>query len=167
MWHCRAVLWNTWKTTSTALSARWFQFTICCCSYLPLQVMIHQSHPLDYIAFDRTMQDIVYKLVFGIFLPNMNSLISCFLWSGALTGKGRIQTGKRFLCRKRDAVSQGSSTLCYIKALISVLICSKLTPNYFCSGSWRGAGRGGHEARRGGDCSGAWIHPRLPQVFLL
>jgi len=26
-------------------------------------VMIHQSHPLDYIAFDRTMQDIVYKLV--------------------------------------------------------------------------------------------------------
>ena len=25
--------------------------------------MIHQSHPLDYIAFDRTMQDIVYKLV--------------------------------------------------------------------------------------------------------
>jgi len=27
------------------------------------EVMIHQSHPLDYIAFDRTMQDIVYKLV--------------------------------------------------------------------------------------------------------
>ena len=24
--------------------------------------MIHQSHPLDYIAFDRTMQDIVYKV---------------------------------------------------------------------------------------------------------
>ena len=44
-----------------------------------MQVMIHQSHPLDYIAFDRTMQDIVYKLVFGIFLPNMNSLIICFL----------------------------------------------------------------------------------------
>jgi len=29
-------------------------------------VMIHQSHPLDYIAFDRTMQDIVYKLVPGL-----------------------------------------------------------------------------------------------------
>merc|ERR1719422_1589518 len=28
--------------------------------------MIHQSHPLDYIAFDRTMQDIVYKLVPGL-----------------------------------------------------------------------------------------------------
>ena len=28
--------------------------------------MIHQSHPLDYIAFDRTMQDIVYKLVLRI-----------------------------------------------------------------------------------------------------
>jgi len=25
--------------------------------------MIHQSHPLQYISFDRTMQDIVYKLV--------------------------------------------------------------------------------------------------------
>ncbi|CAB4056477.1 PCGF3 [Lepeophtheirus salmonis] len=24
---------------------------------------IHQSHPLDYIAFDRTMQDLVYKIV--------------------------------------------------------------------------------------------------------
>lgn len=27
------------------------------------ETMIHQSHPLQYIAFDRTMQDIVYKLV--------------------------------------------------------------------------------------------------------
>ena len=26
-------------------------------------IMIHQSHPLQYISFDRTMQDIVYKLV--------------------------------------------------------------------------------------------------------
>ena len=25
--------------------------------------MIHQSHPLDYIAYDRTMQDIVYKVI--------------------------------------------------------------------------------------------------------
>lgn len=25
--------------------------------------LIHQSHPLDYIAFDRTMQDLVYKIV--------------------------------------------------------------------------------------------------------
>jgi hypothetical protein len=31
-------------------------------------VTIHQSHPLDYIAFDRTMQDIVYKLV-----PNLET----------------------------------------------------------------------------------------------
>ncbi len=28
--------------------------------------MIHQSHPLDYIAFDRTMQDLVYKIVPGL-----------------------------------------------------------------------------------------------------
>lgn len=27
------------------------------------QIVIHQSHPLQYISFDRTMQDIVYKLV--------------------------------------------------------------------------------------------------------
>lgn len=26
-------------------------------------IVIHQSHPLNYIAFDRTMQDIVCKLV--------------------------------------------------------------------------------------------------------
>jgi hypothetical protein len=32
------------------------------------EVTIHQSHPLDYIAFDRTMQDIVYKLV-----PNLET----------------------------------------------------------------------------------------------
>ena len=33
-----------------------------CVPHLAVQVMIHQSHPLDYIAFDRTMQDIVYKV---------------------------------------------------------------------------------------------------------
>ena len=36
-------------------------------------VMIHQSHPLDYIAFDRTMQDIVYKVklvVVGVMLTD-------------------------------------------------------------------------------------------------
>ncbi|XP_076042139.1 polycomb group RING finger protein 3-like [Oratosquilla oratoria] len=27
------------------------------------EIVIHQSHPLNYISFDRTMQDIVYKLV--------------------------------------------------------------------------------------------------------
>lgn len=30
------------------------------------QIVIHQSHPLNYITFDRTMQDIVYKLVPGL-----------------------------------------------------------------------------------------------------
>ncbi|XP_071947905.1 polycomb group RING finger protein 3-like isoform X2 [Antedon mediterranea] len=29
-------------------------------------IVIHQSHPLNYIGFDRTMQDIVYKLVPGL-----------------------------------------------------------------------------------------------------
>jgi len=27
------------------------------------QIVIHQSHPLNYISYDRTMQDIIYKLV--------------------------------------------------------------------------------------------------------
>uniref|UniRef100_A0A8D8YQX6 Polycomb group RING finger protein 3 n=1 Tax=Cacopsylla melanoneura TaxID=428564 RepID=A0A8D8YQX6_9HEMI len=31
-------------------------------------IIIHQSHPLQYISFDRTMQDLVYKLV-----PNLQS----------------------------------------------------------------------------------------------
>eukprot|EP00095_Tigriopus_kingsejongensis_P009265 snap_masked-scaffold361_size196684-processed-gene-0.0 protein:Tk09265 transcript:snap_masked-scaffold361_size196684-processed-gene-0.0-mRNA-1 annotation:"polycomb group ring finger protein 3" len=30
------------------------------------EALIHQSHPLDYIAFDRTMQDLVYKIVPGL-----------------------------------------------------------------------------------------------------
>lgn len=29
-------------------------------------IVIHQSHPLQYISYDRTMQDIVYKLVPGL-----------------------------------------------------------------------------------------------------
>lgn len=37
--------------------------------------MIHQSHPLQYISFDRTMQDIVYKLV-----PDLqDSMFDCIL----------------------------------------------------------------------------------------
>ena len=28
--------------------------------------LIHQSHPLDYVAFDRTLQDLVYKIVPGL-----------------------------------------------------------------------------------------------------
>lgn len=34
--------------------------------------VIHQSHPLQYISFDRTMQDIVYKLV-----PNLQGSMYC------------------------------------------------------------------------------------------
>ena len=29
--------------------------------------IIHQSHPLDYISYDRTLQDLVYKIVPGKF----------------------------------------------------------------------------------------------------
>lgn len=27
------------------------------------KIIIHQSHPLQYISYDRTLQDVVYKLV--------------------------------------------------------------------------------------------------------
>lgn len=37
--------------------------------------VIHQSHPLQYISFDRTMQDIVYKLVPDL----LESELFCFL----------------------------------------------------------------------------------------
>jgi len=36
------------------------------------QIVIHQSHPLQYISFDRTMQDIVFKLVPGLQLGIYN-----------------------------------------------------------------------------------------------
>lgn len=35
--------------------------------------VIHQSHPLNYISFDRTMQDIVYKLVPSLERPKDNN----------------------------------------------------------------------------------------------
>lgn len=38
--------------------------------------VIHQSHPLQYISFDRTMQDIVYKLVPNLQEGMLLSLIS-------------------------------------------------------------------------------------------
>lgn len=37
------------------------------------ELVIHQSHPLQYISHDRTMQDIVYKLV-----PNLQESKCCF-----------------------------------------------------------------------------------------
>ena len=33
--------------------------------------IIHQSHPLDYISYDRTLQDLVYKIVPGNFEKNL------------------------------------------------------------------------------------------------
>lgn len=43
------------------------------------QIVIHQSHPLQYISFDRTMQDIVYKLVPD--LQESKSFISVSIFS--------------------------------------------------------------------------------------
>lgn len=41
-------------------------------------IVIHQSHPLQYISFDRTMQDIVYKLVPGFQESELLSIIVLF-----------------------------------------------------------------------------------------
>ena len=38
-------------------------------------IVIHQSHPLNYISFDRTMQDIVFKLV-----PNLQPGMFIATW---------------------------------------------------------------------------------------
>ena len=59
-------------------------------------VMIHQSHPLDYIAFDRTMQDIVYKVKY-IFLECSNSTVRVRMtsFSTARSRFGRVRVQKR------------------------------------------------------------------------
>jgi len=36
------------------------------------KIVIHQSHPLNYISFDRTMQDIVYKLVPNLYQKELD-----------------------------------------------------------------------------------------------
>ena len=38
--------------------------------------IIHQSHPLDYISYDRTLQDLVYKIVPGNFEKNLAKNLS-------------------------------------------------------------------------------------------
>ena len=35
--------------------------------------VIHQSHPLDYISYDRTLQDLVYKIVPGKVFSQLRS----------------------------------------------------------------------------------------------
>ena len=84
----------------------------------PLQVMIHQSHPLDYIAFDRTMQDIVYKLVFGIlyeFTQYLFPLIRYPHWKRMNTSGSGISTLKE-ACRVQRFIKllllQGSDSSC-------------------------------------------------------
>ena len=67
-------------------------------------VMIHQSHPLDYIAFDRTMQDIVYKVKI-IILARVS--ITSFSTARSWLGRIRVQKGTRILRGERTAVSQG------------------------------------------------------------
>ncbi|VDP24166.1 unnamed protein product [Heligmosomoides polygyrus] len=44
--------------------------------------LIHQSHPSHYVAFDRTMQDIVYKLVPGrvVFAKMDHALLTYVGW---------------------------------------------------------------------------------------
>ena len=39
--------------------------------------IIHQSHPLDYISYDRTLQDLVYKIVPGNFEKYFPTIFNC------------------------------------------------------------------------------------------
>lgn len=56
-------------------------------------IVIHQSHPLNYIAHDRTMQDIVFKLA-----PNLQqSELSSFTNTSDAPFCRRDQTGERVL----------------------------------------------------------------------
>lgn len=88
--------------------------------------VIHQSHPLQYISFDRTMQDIVYKLV-----PNLQE--------GKLVGKNvkigspmtfdclfvcvfvcrRNETRTRFLQESQSAVPERSAAEPWRRAIWS------------------------------------------------
>ena len=59
--------------------------------------VIHQSHPLDYISYDRTLQDLVYKIVPGKeFLKHLKNTIflekhyTYFWFFFVRIGKGRI-----------------------------------------------------------------------------
>lgn len=90
------------------------------------QIVIHQSHPLQYISFDRTMQDIVYKLV-----PDLQesksfisvSIFSAFfiqtefhfsaIWRKIFFYFRRDQARKRVLQSQRFALSQGYFTQCW------------------------------------------------------
>ena len=54
--------------------------------------MIHQSHPLDYIAFDRTMQDIVYKVNLIKDYAMSLFMTSCVFTAGAGVRGVRVQT---------------------------------------------------------------------------
>lgn len=81
------------------------------------QIVIHQSHPLQYISFDRTMQDIVYKLVpdlqesknfISVFdLPFSKSNFSFRLLTEMAIYFRRDQEGERILPSQRFVLSQG------------------------------------------------------------
>jgi len=57
------------------------------------QIVIHQSHPLQYISFDRTMQDIVYKLVPD--LQESKSFISIDVNSRLIFARQQSKTSKK------------------------------------------------------------------------
>lgn len=58
------------------------------------QIVIHQSHPLQYISFDRTMQDIVFKLVPGL---QLGMYIGTFVYTVALEPSWSISVFQTFL----------------------------------------------------------------------
>lgn len=75
--------------------------------------VIHQSHPLQYISFDRTMQDIVYKLVPNLQMGKSQSLNYTVNWI-ILTGHSLLnrwnETWTRLLQKPQFAKSKRSTT---------------------------------------------------------
>lgn len=60
------------------------------------QIVIHQSHPLQYISFDRTMQDIVYKLVPDLQKSKLLSKCLCFLMLNYNFNADELETEREF-----------------------------------------------------------------------
>uniref|UniRef100_UPI00358F74AB polycomb group RING finger protein 3 isoform X2 n=1 Tax=Myxine glutinosa TaxID=7769 RepID=UPI00358F74AB len=66
------------------------------------KIVIHQSHPTQYIGHDRTMQDIVYKLVPGLQEAELRRQRE-FYWKRGLELPGDPKgeaNGDEFLCKK-------------------------------------------------------------------
>ncbi|KAE9419099.1 hypothetical protein Angca_002260, partial [Angiostrongylus cantonensis] len=88
----------------------------CCPS---CEQLIHQSHPSHYVAFDRTMQDIVYKLVPGYYVKYNHNIAEVFAklrTAGVCDGSEHVITlseGNVFTSTPCETFVSSFSQLCY------------------------------------------------------